>query len=455
LWWLFGGGKFVLTAAHCRYTYGDVRVGSRLYNGPDESVTSPGVERSVELKIKHPGFTGNPGLVNDFMILVLNENVNSTLYPPADLNFIETEPTPSSMLTTIGFGTVEYGGDNSDTLQKVDVPVVSYDVCRRQYGDVINEQVHLCAGFENGLKDACQGDSGGPIFKKLNGAFVQFGVVSWGRGCAQADRSGIYARVSGAQDWLVQTICSLRKGDFVPRYCEGYVVENNDDFTDDDGFDIDATNNDDGIDDDGFDDDGFDEERDDAVTQEPTKAPTKSPTKAPTKSPTKAPTKAPTTSPTTSPTKSPTSYEGKIVESGFELESDSLFTAGAKRLEASQNAHSGSFYALIRKAKKLSSSFQLGMKRYSEVRISFHYKIRNVDSFFIDFNYGTEWVEEVEINSSANTMDSYQFHSLTATIRPNEKQLKFRFRSTGTNKLDRLLIDDVTFVGIKAGNDTE
>lgn len=47
-------------------------------------------------------------------------------------------------------------------------------------------------------KDSCQGDSGGPLV--LNN--VQVGVVSWGRGCASPDYSGVYSNIANQLDWI-------------------------------------------------------------------------------------------------------------------------------------------------------------------------------------------------------------------------------------------------------------
>jgi secreted trypsin-like serine protease len=69
--------------------------------------------------------------------------------------------------------------------------------------------VMLCAGYEEGMRDACYGDSGGPLFAETPAGAVQHGVVSWGEGPADADAAcghaqayGVYARVETFADWI-------------------------------------------------------------------------------------------------------------------------------------------------------------------------------------------------------------------------------------------------------------
>ncbi len=68
----------------------------------------------------------------------------------------------------------------------------------------------ICAGVENGARDACNGDSGGPLFVNP-GDPVQVGIVSWGEGpmdagaaCGHKDAYGIYTRLSHYTGWVRQ-----------------------------------------------------------------------------------------------------------------------------------------------------------------------------------------------------------------------------------------------------------
>ncbi|XP_030274077.1 tissue-type plasminogen activator isoform X1 [Sparus aurata] len=60
----------------------------------------------------------------------------------------------------------------------------------------------LCAGDTRGLDDACKGDSGGPLVCKNKDQMTLMGVISWGDGCGQKDKPGVYTRVPHYIDWI-------------------------------------------------------------------------------------------------------------------------------------------------------------------------------------------------------------------------------------------------------------
>uniref|UniRef100_A0A670KBB6 Peptidase S1 domain-containing protein n=1 Tax=Podarcis muralis TaxID=64176 RepID=A0A670KBB6_PODMU len=105
----------------------------------------------------------------------------------------------------------------SDILQKLEVPIISTNTCNALYHqdsgelkltkDIKNDMI--CAGFAAGHRDACQGDSGGPLACRMGDSWLLAGVVSWGEGCAQKNRPGVYARVTSYQSWIHSLIPEL------------------------------------------------------------------------------------------------------------------------------------------------------------------------------------------------------------------------------------------------------
>ncbi|KAM7325653.1 hypothetical protein ACRRTK_015906 [Alexandromys fortis] len=85
--------------------------------------------------------------------------------------------------------------------QCLDAPVLSDSVCHKAYPRRITSNM-FCLGFLEGGKDSCQMDSGGPVVcdGKLQG------VVSWGDGCAQKGKPGVYTKVCNYLNWIHQTI---------------------------------------------------------------------------------------------------------------------------------------------------------------------------------------------------------------------------------------------------------
>uniref|UniRef100_A0A8C7APV3 Transmembrane protease serine 5 n=1 Tax=Neovison vison TaxID=452646 RepID=A0A8C7APV3_NEOVI len=92
---------------------------------------------------------------------------------------------------------------NSDTLQDTLVPLLSTELCNSScmYSGALTPRM-LCAGYVDGRADACQGDSGGPLVCLDRGTWHLVGVVSWGRGCAEPNHPGVYAKVAEFLDWI-------------------------------------------------------------------------------------------------------------------------------------------------------------------------------------------------------------------------------------------------------------
>ncbi len=66
-------------------------------------------------------------------------------------------------------------------------------------------RIFVCAGTANGGADSCEGDSGGPmVVKDKNGRYVLAGIISWGIGCGDRNRPGVYTRISEFRNWITR-----------------------------------------------------------------------------------------------------------------------------------------------------------------------------------------------------------------------------------------------------------
>lgn len=102
------------------------------------------------------------------------------------------------------------GGQRSNTLQKVDVPVLENSECQTWYKEANKNLVIvdtcMCAGYQLGGKDSCIGDSGGPLMLKKQDRHFVAGVVSAGFGCARERLPGLYTRVNNYLEWISETL---------------------------------------------------------------------------------------------------------------------------------------------------------------------------------------------------------------------------------------------------------
>jgi secreted trypsin-like serine protease len=105
---------------------------------------------------------------------------------------------PGAVEAISGWGATTQGGALSDQLQEALVPIVDDATCggALSYGARFKPAVMVCAGFMQGGVDTCQGDSGGPMQAPLAaGGYRLVGITSWGDGCAQPNKPGVYVRV--------------------------------------------------------------------------------------------------------------------------------------------------------------------------------------------------------------------------------------------------------------------
>lgn len=203
--------KWVLTAAHCVGYFSEVKAGVL-------NLVELGHSYGVKRTIKHPKYNSWT-MTHDYALVELEEAINFAETKLASVKlatpkFAEEGHQDAGIDATVyGFGNVgERTPNDPKVLNKVIVPIVSNETANAEdaYDGGIDHTM-IAAGYSQGGKDSCQGDSGGPlvVFDEQNEA-VQIGVVSWGEGCARAEKYGIYSKVSEAHAWIQETMSSRK-----------------------------------------------------------------------------------------------------------------------------------------------------------------------------------------------------------------------------------------------------
>lgn len=187
----------VLTAAHC-VVYGPP---NRVVLNSTDLSRPVFVSRNFILRI-HPNYSRSRNL-NDVAILELRESIPASIPRvrlPGSKTRVSRTPKKNALVTVLGWGRTSVETyETSRLLREVVVPVVPQKKCIASYGKIPISQ--FCAGFEKGGKDSCQGDSGGPL---LVGNML-FGIVSYGKGCAQPKYYGVYQRTRSFLDFFSAT----------------------------------------------------------------------------------------------------------------------------------------------------------------------------------------------------------------------------------------------------------
>jgi trypsin len=217
----------VLTAAHCEGTPFSNRVLLKSLTAYDDILAGRANAPSGSSTVLTDSQTPNPAYnsnseANDYMLVKLQGAGAGANAQVVELNFDPSFPVVNQGLRVIGVGTTSANGATSDFLLQVDVNYISNNQCNNFYGQgSIQGNVMICAGVPNGGKDSCQGDSGGPLFDEASRK--QVGVVSWGIGCAEASYPGVYARLSGAEDWIKGVVCGTNgsngQSNYPPAFC--------------------------------------------------------------------------------------------------------------------------------------------------------------------------------------------------------------------------------------------
>jgi secreted trypsin-like serine protease len=206
------GNHHIVTAAHC--TIRPETTIKVLIGCIDIKNCSHGNIRGVSHISRHPLYNATT-FTGDIAVLHLKNNAHMDGFAITEDSIRDVGNNDN--VTVFGWGDTEESSIWRPTaaftvLRSVDLNVVSNDVCNDAFEDTLGirpiQPDSLCAGQEEGGKDACQGDSGGPlvIYDVDTHAPHLVGIVSWGIGCARPHYYGVYTRVAYYKDWLMSVL---------------------------------------------------------------------------------------------------------------------------------------------------------------------------------------------------------------------------------------------------------
>ncbi|XP_056675910.1 serine protease 56 isoform X2 [Monodelphis domestica] len=199
------GDSWVLTAAHCFVSLQNellwtVTLSSTPRDGQEEGIP-------VNRILPHPKFDPQT-FQNDLALVELWAAVPLSEWAwPICLPEEPIEPPAGTVCSIAGWGAVYEDGPAAKTVREARVPLLSLDTCRTALGPALLPSTMLCAGYLSGGVDSCQGDSGGPLTCALAGhplRKVLYGITSWGDGCGEPGKPGVYTRVAAFGDWIRQ-----------------------------------------------------------------------------------------------------------------------------------------------------------------------------------------------------------------------------------------------------------
>lgn len=195
---------WVLTAAHC-FDHSSKPGDFRAKSGQSEFKAGSWIE--IDRVLTHEKYDPETK-VNDIALVKLKAPHTGRIIAMATKS---TSLRVGQNLEVTGWGHTSDGGSASGHLMKATVPYVDNKTCNEpaSYNGRVKEGM-MCAGRREGGVDSCQGDSGGPLVLHGSSGPVLVGVVSWGEGCAQKLKYGIYTRVAAYRDWIQRTMAAGR-----------------------------------------------------------------------------------------------------------------------------------------------------------------------------------------------------------------------------------------------------
>ncbi|XP_053692577.1 venom serine protease 34-like [Sabethes cyaneus] len=152
--------------------------------------------------LKHPGFTMHP-IENDIALLRTVQPIqyNPGVGPVCLPWKYRHQDFDGAVVEACGWGNLDFGGPQSEVLQKVSLDVISNQHCSELLNSSISNE-KMCTYIPS--RDVCQSDYGGPLFftEPQSGAVYDLGIISYGLACAASEPS-VNTRLTEYLDWIV------------------------------------------------------------------------------------------------------------------------------------------------------------------------------------------------------------------------------------------------------------
>ncbi|NWX12000.1 FAXD protein, partial [Aegotheles bennettii] len=198
--------RWVVTAAHCldlvrphHVTVGECQLCVVEFKEQkidvERSWTHPHYDSNV--------YNGDIALLYLSSEVIFNEYVIPICLPSPSLATLLSAEGQVGMVS--GWGATHAHGSTLRFLMKVRLPIVSLESCQRSTHRLLTDNM-FCAGYGTAAADACKGDSGGPFTVSYHNTWFLLGIVSWGEGCAEEGKYGVYTRVSNYIPWIKEIV---------------------------------------------------------------------------------------------------------------------------------------------------------------------------------------------------------------------------------------------------------
>ncbi|XP_058258464.1 serine protease 27-like [Hemibagrus wyckioides] len=198
--------NWVLTAAQCFSSEENSAVtaymGIQTFNG----ISPNQITQKVKKVVLHPNYNSTTKN-NDIALLHLDASVNFTDHVRPVCLAGQGSSFPDGTIGWItGWGNVNAAVPSPGVLQEAMVPIADAYLCDFLLNPGSITTNMICAGYIQGGPNTCQGDFGGPMVTKMGAAWIQAGITSWGRDCAQHNSPLVYTLVSEYQIWISSII---------------------------------------------------------------------------------------------------------------------------------------------------------------------------------------------------------------------------------------------------------